>query len=340
VGNKIIASALDESSEPEDAAAEALALLSRKASKQDAQARQISDALGEAYSRMETLRTENRSIALTSGWETFDSHKVFGPTLVVIGGPSKSGKSSLMIDLAESFAINSHKSAMFSLESSEIEIGLRYTSARTGIPHSRMRDWRTFSDADFTRVAACRAEARKKGIFLTDRSFSIDEITLETRRLRAVEGIDAILIDYAQEVESKYRNDQRGEERIGDICRILRKTAVELSVCVILFSQINEDAWEKRGFGRLYIRDLSHARVIGKIARTVVFMHRPEKVNPTGKFKDCNVTIQIEANNEERTHPGFEAHFNEATQRFAEGGCAANGCRSLGAEQTVQRKLI
>ena len=337
-GNSIMREALDPESEPDDIAAGALASLGRQATKEDQQARPFFEVLSEAYRAMDRLRAEDRSVALMCGWPTFDAHKIFSPTLIVCGGASNAGKSALMVSLADSLAVNGHRVAMISLESTEREIGLRYTSAITGIPHGRVRDWRTFSDRDFAAVAACQASTAKKGIFVGRGPRNAEDIVLELKRLRAVEGIECAFLDYIQLVDLKRRVENR-EERFAEIAKMLLGTANDLGMSIFALSQLNEDRKTERG-GRLSFSDLAYAKAIGKSARTVLLFQRPYADDPTGPAKDCYVSMAIAKNAEERIHEGFEAHFAPSTQRFAEGNCEANGCRSLDAGRIVQRKLI
>jgi len=337
-GNRIMRKALDHDADADEIVAGAMAALGPQATKQDKQAVPLVIALGEAFDAQQALSESGKSVALNCGiFPTLDSHKFFSRTLVAIGGPTKHGKSGMMVELSEGLASNGHRNAMLSLEDSTHEISLRYASARTGIAHSLMRDFRTFNESHFTRVAQCRAMASKKGIFIADGLHSVEAITSEMRRLRAIEGVDAVLIDYVQEIETKSRIEQR-EERIAEICRQLRKTAVEIGVCCVLFSQINEDAWAKRGFGPLFIGDLAYAKVIGKIARGVLLFQREQKVKPVPDGKVCRAFLQLVANNNERTHDGFYGHFDEVTQQWGEGDCEANNCRTL-RDVPVQQRL-
>jgi replicative DNA helicase len=340
-GNAIMRAALDHDADADAIVADAMAALGPQATKQDHQAVPLHEALGRAHSRQEELARSGGSIALLCGiFPTLDKLKFFGRTLVAIEAPSKHAKSGMMVELANGFADQGYAAAMFSLEDNEHEISLRHSSARTGIAHSSMRDWADWREyhADYyTKVAECRSDASRKTIFLADGLHSVEAITLEMRRLKAMHSIDAVLIDYVQEIETRQRIQNR-EERLAEICRVLRKTAVELGVCCVVLSQIDEVGWEKRGYGPLHMSDFAHAKLIGKIARGTLAFHRPRKVKPDDSHPICFALMQVIANNNERTHDGFEGHFDEVTQQWGEGDCEANNCRTL-RDGPVQQKL-
>lgn len=325
LGNRLMREGLDAETEPEAIAADALASLGQQATREDRQARPLVTVLTEAYEAQEALRKADRSSALACGYPLFDEHKVFSPTLVVAGAPSKGGKTALAVNLAYGLARNGHRNVIATLESSPRQLGLRYTSMRTGVPHSYLRDWRVLSDANFAKIAQCRVESAKLGIFMSRGPRTAEDIVLELRRLKAVEGIECAFVDYIQLVDLRRRLDR--EERLSEVSQLFLATAIDLGITIFAFSQLNEDRPASRSSNLLSIGDLAYAKAIGKSARVVVLFQRPKASDPNDTHPDCFAFAQIAANNEERTHPGFEMHFTETTQRWGEGGCKDNECR-------------
>lgn len=343
-GYALVSDGFDPASEPEDAAASAMASLGSIATKEDAQARPLVEVLSEAYKAQDGLRERNASISLTSDFRTLDDHKVFTPTFWVCGSPTKHGKSAMMIALSEGLGRNGHPNVMISLESTMREIGLRYTSGITEIPHSRVRDWRTFSERDFAKVAECHKLSSKRPIFITRGIRTAEEIVLEIRRLKAVHGIKAAWIDYIQLVDLKRKVDSR-EERLAEVAKLFLETAIDSEVHIMAFSQLREGAGKDGA--RLTVDDLAYAKAIGKSARGVLLFQRPAKGGAQCPECEraklpcfpCHVPFQIEANNEDRTND-FIAHFDEATQRFTEGTCEENDCRRLRASGPINQQLF
>lgn len=335
-GNQLIRDGFDPTGEPEDAAAAAIASLGRVTTKEDAQARPLYEVLSEVYARQRDLRDRNVSIALTTGWPMLDSHKVFTPTLWVCGSPTKHGKSAWMGSMADGLARNGHPTAIFSLESTVTELSLRHTAMVTAIPHSRVRDWRTFSEADFSKVNDCHKLSARKPIYLTRAIRTAEDIALEIRRLKAVHGIQAAFVDYMQLVDLKRKVDSR-EERLAEIAKLLLEVAIDCEVTVMALSQLREGAGKDGA--RFSVDDLAYAKAIGKSARGVLLFHRPKKMDPNSEHSICHVAFSIEANNEDRTND-FTAHLDETTQRFTEGDCEHNDCRRLRATGPTTRPLF
>lgn len=326
-GNALMRAGFDPETEPEEIATSAMAALSPQATREDRQARPLLEVLDEAYGAMESLRERNLGVSLTSGWPTLDEHKVFTPTFTVTGAATKAGKSAAMMSLSRGLASNGNPVAIFSLESSPRELGLRHTSSMTGIPHSRVRDWRTFSERDFARVAECRKTSAKMPIFITRSLWNAEDIVMEIRRLKAVHGLKVAFIDYIQNVTLRMKADR--EERLHEISKLFLETALDQEVHIHALSQLRDGAGEDGK--RLGVNDIAYAKSIGKSARIVNLFSRPDT-------KRCIVRWQIEANNEERTND-FDAHFDEVSQTFAEGTCLQNNCRSLG-NVPMQSKLV
>lgn len=300
LGNKIMRQCLDTPADtPEEIAATAMQALSPVATREDQQARPLAEVLSEAYDRQRTLAAANRSVALDIGWPTLNDLKIFYPTLILCTAERQSGKSALMASWSRNLAANGHKNVMFSLESAPREIGLRYTSMETGIPHRFMRDWRPplFTDAHHAKVAECLRTASGRGIFIGKGPHTIEEIVLEIRRLRAVHGIEAAFIDYLQLMTSSLRFE-RSELMFNHMAQQLLRTAMELDIAICAFSQVNKDG------------DVAYADSVEKSARVRLHFERDK----------CNVTFMVMKNNEERTEKGgFPAHFDEVTMRWAEG---------------------
>lgn len=334
-GNALMRASLDPESEPEEVAAAAMASLSTQATREDAQARPLIEVLGETYDAMESLRERNLSVSLTSGWKELDDHKVFASTLSITGAPTKHGKSASMVSIAYDIARHHQPTAIFSLESSNREIALRHTSMMTKIPHSRVRDWRTFSERDYGSVADCRRATGKLPLYLTRGLRTVEDMATEIRRLKMVHGLRAVFIDYLQLAETK-RYIQSREERLTEVAKVLLDVANDDDVHISALSQLNETSLDDGR--RLTIGDLAYAKQMAKTARIVNLFYRPGKANPAGGKKQCLVDWQIEANNEDRTND-FTAHFDEVTQTFAEGTCEQNDCRSL-RTGAIQRTLV
>jgi replicative DNA helicase len=315
--NKAMRSALDPEDEPEETIATLFGALGEQATPQKKQARPLWEAAAETVRKMTDLRERKASIALPTSWPSFDRLQIFTPTLSVLGAHSNIGKSSTMVNIADDLAIHDSPAAIFSLESRQHEITLRHMSMTTGIPHSRMRDWRTFTEIDFDRMAEYSSKVGNRKVFIEDGIRAAEDIVMELRRLKAVHGVKVALIDYVQNVELRKGIRDR-EERLHEISKMFLDAANDLSVHIMLMSQLRDEAG--RDGKRLTISDLAYAKSIAKSARVVLFMTRPIKSDPNTDRSATHMDIQVEKHNEGQTGD-FVAQFDEIRQRVWEGKC-------------------
>lgn len=329
LGNKLMQDSLEPDAEPEDLAAGALAALGAQATRPDAQARPFAEVLSFALEAQEQRRTGKLDeIALRSGYAGLDKVRAIKRSLVVMGAPSEAGKTCHFVNLWDGLASNAHPTLFLTLESTPTEVALRWASMKAGIKHGIMQDWKLMQDGDFFRLAQARAGISRAPMFISRSLRSIEDIYHECQRLKAMEGLDAVLIDYIQLVRMKSGPRDR-EERFAEIAQTMLEMSIDLGIGVIAASQVRDD-WQKRDSGRLVKEDLKYARAIAETARVVTMFHRPRTLDKANNnIGWCEVLYQVEKNSENRTED-IPMHMNEATQRFTDGDCAANGCRRAG----------
>ncbi|HSX25268.1 MAG TPA: DnaB-like helicase C-terminal domain-containing protein, partial [Candidatus Andersenbacteria bacterium] len=92
------------------------------------------------------------------------------------------------------------------------------------------------------------------------------------RRLQTEHGLDLLIIDYLQLMESSRYTDNRVQE-VSAISRGLKKLAIELQVPVMALSQLSR-AVEMRTDQRPKLSDLRESGSIEQDADVVMFLHR------------------------------------------------------------------
>lgn len=338
LGNRLMRDALDAETEPEPLAGELLTALGRQATREDQQSRRFITVLSDALNAQEDRRTGKMDdVALRSGYAGLDAVRAIKRSFGVIGAPSEAGKTTHLVNLWDGLATNGHPTALFTLESDEHEVALRWASMKTGLGHGAIQDFRLLKDGDFGRLATARSAASRAPMWITRKLRSVEQIYLECQRLKATEGLDCVLIDYIQLVQMKSGPKDR-EERLAIIAQTLLELALDLRIGVYPASQVRDD-WTKRDSGRLVKEDLKYARAIAETARVVCLFHRPRAVDKSNKeLKWCDVLYQIEKNSENRTEDP-PMHMDEVTQRFTDGDCESNDCRSLRSRGPLQQSL-
>lgn len=205
--------------------------------------------------------------ALTSG-----GYKA-GELIVVAGRPGM-GKSVYVIDVARRAAFREGKSvAVFSLEMSAQEVGLRITSAEARIGLDTLKS-REMTDDETKRVMDVFARLHGSRLVIDDDAVtSLATIRSRARRLQQTQGLDLIVIDYLQLMTPGRRSQSRVEE-VGELSRNLKLLAKELHVPVLVAAQLNRGP-EQRTDKKPMISDLRESGSIENDADVVVLIHRP-----------------------------------------------------------------
>jgi len=218
----------------------------------------------------------------TSGFQAQD--------LIIIAARPSMGKTSFMMNIAEAIAIPdragqarlaSHRLysvAVFSLEMSKEQIGLRMLSSESGVSNHLIRggmlserNWRDLAEAS-TRLA-------KAKIYVDDTpGIDVMEMRAKARRLKMEAGVDMIMIDYLQLMSVKGKVESRNQE-ISQISRGLKAVAKELNVPLISLSQLSRRPEQRTGDHRPQLADLRESGSIEQDADLVAFIYRDEVYN-------------------------------------------------------------
>jgi len=334
-GYALVEKNYDPETEPEQVAAETMAALGRQATREEMQAKPFAPVLCDALDAQKQRGDgQQDDIALKTGhYPTLDALRAIKRSFIVIGAPSESGKTTHAINLFDGLAMNNHPTAFFTLESTEDEVALRYASMKSGVNHALVQDWKLMKDGDLFRIQNVRKQVAQAPMFISRRIRTIEQMYLECRRLREMEGIDAVIADYIQLLRMKNsRHGSNREEMLAEVSQTLLEMSVELGIGVIAMSQVRED-WQKRESGRILKEDLKYARAIGETARVVLMFYRPRTIEKANReLKWCEVRYSVEKNSENRTED-VPMHMNEDTQRFREGDCYANDCHTVRQER-------
>lgn len=195
--------------------------------------------------------------------------------LIIIAARPGMGKTALQLSIGQAAARRYGKRvALFSLEMSSEQLVQRMIAAETRIDSQRLRrgdlqehEWPIFYEA-VGRISETR-------IFIDDTP-SISPLQLRTkcRRLYAEHGIDLILVDYLQLMQTERQYGNRVQE-ISEISRGLKGLARELDVPVVANSQLSR-AVEQRTDKRPVLADLRDSGSIEQDADVVMFIYRDD----------------------------------------------------------------
>jgi len=195
--------------------------------------------------------------------------------LIIVAARPGVGKSSFITNIARNVAVDANQPvAMFSLEMSRWEIGMRLLCAEARVPWDSIRNRRVVAE-DWSRIAQAADTLHEAPLFIVDSgNVTLVDIRAKARRLAARKRLGVIMVDYLQLMSHTRRVDNRQQE-IAEISRGLKMLAKELEIPVIAVSQLNRDP-ERRQDKRPQLSDLRESGALEQDADVVMFIHRDD----------------------------------------------------------------
>lgn len=256
-----------------------------------------------------------------------------GSKFVVIGARPGVGKSALGLWIAMNAMQDGRKVLIVSLEMDELEIMDRMMARYSGVDVSKF-EARTFGD-EIEKLHDGQIEMQSMDVAVTGRAQTIEQIRSLALKLRHSWGLDLIVIDYLQLVETRRKCDGRTEQ-VSYISRQLKMLTMELKIPVIAMTQFNRESERDRETGRL--PKMSESRESGAIeqdANIFIILHNPDESQiPLEEVKEfyrsCRqkgyqcLQIKIEKNRNGKKGSTYAA-FDGAKMRFYAYDASFNG---------------
>ncbi len=211
--------------------------------------------------------------------------------LVLVGARPGMGKTSFTLNIASNVAMSSKKAVcIFSLEMSAEQLVSRMISSEAMVNSHNLRSGQ-LSPEDWKKIADTAMRLSNTNILIDDTSGMT--VTAMKSKLRRVENLGLVAIDYLQLMESERHSDSRALE-VGDISRGLKLMAKDLRVPIICCAQLNRGA-EGRTDKRPQLSDLRDSGAIEQDADVVMFLYRDEyyKTDRSAEDKEGNVAEVI-----------------------------------------------
>jgi replicative DNA helicase len=186
------------------------------------------------------------------------------------------GKSTVALDFARAAAIKHGRSvAIFSLEMSEDEIGMRVLSAEARVALHHLRGG-TVTDEDWARIGRRLPAIGEASLHIDDSpGLTMADIRTRSRRIASRQGLDLVVVDYLQLITPVSRRGASRQEEVALISRQLKLLAKEMGVPVIALSQLNRGS-EQREDKKPVVSDLRESGAIENDADMVILLHRPD----------------------------------------------------------------
>ncbi len=253
----------------------------------------INEVLLRSFSQIEERAAKKGELTgLTTGFADIDL-KLSGlqkSDLILLAARPSMGKTALGINIATNAAIKGGANvAIFSLEMSKEQLAQRIISSTAHVDLQKIISG-NLSEDEWIQVVNSMAPLSKMNIFIDDTAgISLMEMKAKCRRMKVEKGIDLIVIDYLQLVETDSKSENRQQE-ISAISRGLKAIAKEMECPVLALSQLSR-APELRSDHRPILSDLRESGAIEQDADVVLFLYRDDYYNEDSEKKNIGEII-------------------------------------------------
>ncbi len=239
----------------------------------------ISDTLIETFKEIESRQQDTAIPGLPS--EFYDLDAMTGgfqrSDLIIIAGRPSMGKTSFAVGMARNIA-EKWPVAIFSLEMSKEQLGLRLLASEAGIESNFLRTGR-ISQNQWGALSHALGTLSELPIYIDDTANqTVMQMRSQVRRLLAEKGgqLGLVLIDYLQLMEGS--GSENRVQELSRITRSLKGLARELNVPVIALSQLSRGV-EARTNKRPMMSDLRESGAIEQDSDLIIMLYRDEYYN-------------------------------------------------------------
>jgi replicative DNA helicase len=210
--------------------------------------------------------------------------------LIIIAGRPSMGKTALATNIAFHAARNIEKKkskstvAFFSLEMSSEQLSTRILSEQARIRSNDIRRGKV-SEKEFEKFIETSKNIFELPLYIDETpAITIAAISNRSRRIKRLFGLELIVVDYIQLMQSGRSREFNRVQEISEITQGLKALAKELNVPVLALSQLSR-AVEQRDDKKPQLADLRESGSIEQDADVVMFVFREayylERKEPT-----------------------------------------------------------
>ena len=237
--------------------------------------RHIREVLTEVYAHLKAMATDPAANQGTStGFRNLDRvlAGMGNSDLVIVGARPGMGKTSFCLNIGTNVAKMTKKAvAIFSLEMSAEQLVSRVISSEALVDSYALRTGELQTE-QWDHIAQAASSLSGCDILIDDTPGVT--VTAMKAKLRRVNNLGLVIIDYLQLMQSDKKIDNRTQE-VSEISRALKIMAKELNVPVICCSQLSRGT-EGRTNKRPMPSDLRESGSIEQDADVIIFLYRDE----------------------------------------------------------------
>ena len=232
--------------------------------------------------------------------------------LILLAARPAMGKTALALNIAQNAARRGKSVAVFSLEMSKAQLGMRLLSATSGVEAKKLNSG-DLTDSERCEVLNAVGWIGDLPLYVDDTAgLSVAGLRMKARRFKQEHGLDLIVVDYLQLMQATAR-DNRVQE-ISEISRGLKLLARELDIPILALSQLNRSV-EMRADKRPQLSDLRDSGSLEQDADIVMFLYRDEYYNRDDET-NANIAELIIAKNRNGATAKIRMYFDKERTCF------------------------
>ena len=238
--------------------------------------KKISDIIPDVLNRIDEL-SKDKSIyhGIKTQFTGIDNilNGLHNSDLMIIAARPAVGKTSFAMNIVENVALQGYSCAVFSLEMSKEQLVQRMMCSVAGVSMEHVAKGQ-LDKSEWLKLMKAKELLNNSKIMIDDNSMvTPQELLSKCRRLKQKVGLDLVMIDYIQLMNSptNKKSDNRQQE-ISEISRNLKILAKEINVPVLALSQLSRSVEARKG--RPQLSDLRESGAIEQDADIVMFVYR------------------------------------------------------------------
>jgi len=242
----------------------------------------LKEVITSSFKRLESAAAQDGFVTgVPTGFDDFDrlTAGLQPSDLIIIAGRPSMGKTAFALNIAYEASRRAKKGvAVFSLEMSKPQLGIRLLGFDAGIDATKLRTG-FLRDREWSLLTESANRLSELPIFIDDSSsISVLEMKAKCRRLKKTHDLCLVVVDYLQLIQGRRSAESRQLE-ISEISRMLKALAKDLNVPVLALSQLNRKV-EDRPNKRPQLADLRESGAIEQDADVIAFIYRDEVYHP------------------------------------------------------------
>jgi len=231
----------------------------------------------------------------------------------VVGALPGRGKTAMAAQIALENVRAGNPCALFSLEMSRAELGVRFIANSTQVSSTRLRNPSEILKSQWAEIHECVAVLRALPLYIDDSpSLSLQQVCARARLAKVRYGCSLAIVDYLRMVKASGKDIR---EQVSSVADGLRQLAKSEAMAVVALSQLARPR-DRKPNARPSMLDLKESGDIEAHAHVVLLLHTPMDRNgePTGKDEI------IIGKNRHGPVGSIEVTFNRRNLRFEDRG--------------------